>query len=211
MIPCFKRYGIKDIQVWNDEEMKGQLKAWNDCAWWILINKGDYDGVWHLEDDVIPCRNFKNISEQLAMQDIIVQGFTTECIFTGFKGKTGLISVNDLPYGMQCFYIPQKYLVGYLYFVDKYVKTRLYKSKQYDCNTLYSDNVFKGYLKRFYPNEKVNVLDDCMVEHIDYLIGGRSVRRKKTDRRARKFNNYKEVEHLKEWIEKEDYNGTTTN
>lgn len=208
MLPCFERYGIRNIEVWNDEKMQGQLNAWTECAWWIALNKGDYDGVWHLEDDVVPCKKFKEISEALAKQDIIVQGFTTNCRFTGFKGRTGIVPLDDLPYGMQCFYVPQRFLKGYLYFIDKYVKTKLYKSRQYDCGTLYSDNVFKGYLKRFYPNIIVNILENCMVEHIDYLIGGRSVKGEKTDRRACRFDNYEEVERLKEWIKEVDYGKT---
>ena len=203
MIPCFKRYGITDIIIWNDEKMEGQLHAWTKCAEWIVLNKQEFDGTWHLEDDVIPCKNFKTISEDKAKDGIIVQGFTTNYKFADFKGKTGIVSVKDLPYGMQCIYIPNFYLKGYIYFVSEFVNKGAYKKRQYDCGTLYSDNVFRGFLRKYCRNAVVNVLDNCMVEHIDYLIGGRSVKQTSVDRKATKFDNYEEVELLKEWRENE--------
>lgn len=210
MFPCFWRYGVRDIAVWNDESMHGQLSAWVDCAKWIMQEKANYDGTWHLEDDVVPCKKFKEISEDLAADGIIVQGFTTECRFADFKGKTGVLPVEYLPYGMQCTYIPNRYLDGFISFTDNYVKTGLYKKRQYDCGTLYSDNVFRGFMRKYHKGDMVNVLDNCMVEHVDYLIGGRSVgKQPKVDRKARKFDNYEEVRRLERWINKERYNGET--
>jgi len=210
MIPCFERYGIKDIIVWNDVKMEGQLQAWTKCAEWIVMNKPDYEGTWHLEDDVVPCKNFKAIADSVSAEGIIVQGFVTNNPFADFKGKTGKLPVQCLPYGMQCIYIPNFYLKGFIYFVDKYVNTGLYHKRQYDCGTLYSDNVFRGLVRKYCKDSCVNILEDCMVEHIDYLIGGRSIKKQKfTDRRAIKFDNYEEVELLKRWVEQEGKYGQT--
>lgn len=211
LVPCFKNYGIQNIVVWNDSIMKGQLDAWTDCARWILEQK-EYRYTWHLEDDVIPCKMFKEISETVMDDDMITQGFITDYIYAGFKGKTGFLSLKDMPYGMQCIGIPNKYLNGYVQFVDEYVKNGLYRKRQYDCGTLYSDNVFLGYMKKYHSNVLVNVMGDCMVEHIDYLIGGRSVRAKNEGiRKAVRFDNREEVERLKEWSKRRNTSGKTEN
>lgn len=204
MVPCFKRYGIQDIIVWNDEQMIGQLNAWTDCARWIVSEKNEYRGTWHLEDDVVPCKNFKTLSEQLSGKSIVVQGFITDNKFFGFKGETGILPFQYLPYGMQCIYIPNLYLKGFIDFVDTFVKTGMYRKKQYECGTLYSDAVFRTFMKRYYKDTLINNLDDCMVEHVDYLIGGSSVRKQKdTKAKARKFDNYEEVERLERWLAQE--------
>lgn len=211
MVPCFKRYGVENIVVWNDEEMEGQLTAWTKCAVWIL--EQGYKGAWHLEDDVVPCKRFKEISEGLELENRIVQGFITENRFFDFKGKTGIVPVHDLPYGMQCMYIPELYTLGFVYFMKRFVEKGLYRKGQYERGTLYSDDVLRGLLRRECKKDFVNCLDDCMVEHIDYLIGGRSVPKgaKEGNRTARKFDNYEEVERLKEWVRETDYNGKTKN
>lgn len=213
MEPCFRRYGVEDIIVWNDEEMTGQLTAWTDCAAWIATNRKDYIGTWHLEDDVIPCKDFKTISETVIGEgNMIVQGFITDNPFSDFKGETGILPVRYLPYGMQCLYIPNDYLKGFIYFADNYVKPGLYHKRQYECGTLYSDNVLRGMMRKYYPNAMVNILEKCMVEHIDDMIGGRSIRKQAyTKRKARSFDNLEEVEQLRKWVKAYGYNGQTKN
>ena len=214
MIPCFKRYGIENIKVWNDVEMIGQLRAWTDCARWIISEKSDYEGTWHLEDDVIPCKDFKALSETLPQTADIIQGFITENKLFDFNGKTGVTSVKDLPYGTQCIYIPNRFLQGFVKFFDEVVSTGDYRARQFNCGTLYADNVFRGYMRRYHNDVTVNNLDSCMVEHIDYLIGGRSVKKQVLhDTKARKFDNYYEVVRLKVWTDfiREAENGKTEN
>ena len=202
MIPCFKRYGIENIVVWNDAEMIGQLNAWTDCARWILKEKSDYDGTWHLEDDVVPCKQFKALSEELPATADIIQGFITENKDFDFNGTTGIASVKDLPYGTQCIYIPNSYLQGFIAFMDNIVKTGKYRAGQYNRGTLYADAVLRAYLRKYHRNITINNLDSCMVEHVDYLIGGRSVKKQVLrNTKARKFDNYYEVERLSIWTD----------
>lgn len=218
MIPCFKRYGIKDIYVWNDEKMIGQLDAWTDCARWIVEEKSDFCGTWHLEDDVIPCKEFKRLSESLPAMAEIIQGFITENKDFDFNGTLGVSTVKDLSYGTQCIYIPNSFLKGFIQFVDEYVKTYNYRAGQYRRGTLYADAVLRAYLRRYHKDATICNPDSCMVEHIDYLIGGRSVKKQKLyTTKARKFDNYYEVERLKIWTDvflkpnKENSDGKTEN
>ena len=200
MVPCFKKYGINNMIVWNDEDMIGQLNAWTDCARWILLKKSDYIGTWHLEDDVLPCQNFKELSEKLPETADVIQGFITENKDFDFNGTIGLSTIKDLPYGTQCIYIPNAFLDGFVKFFDEYVKTGNYRARQYNCGTLYADAVLRAYLRRYHRNATLNNLDSCMVEHIDYLIGGRSVKNQKLhNTKARKFDNYDEVKNLELW------------
>lgn len=202
MIPCFKRYGVEDIIISNDEKMIGQLNAWTDCARQIINEKFDYDGTWHLEDDVVPCKNFKELSENLPETADVIQGFITDNKLFDFNGTTGITGIENLPYGTQCIYIPNRYLKGFIRFVDEYVKTGNYRARQYNCGTLYADAVFRTYMRKYHKNATVNNLDSCMVEHVDYLIGGRSVKKQVLhNTKARKFDNYYEVERLSIWAD----------
>ena len=121
------------------------------------------------------------------------------------------MGVRELTDGTQCIYIPNRYLAGFIQFYENDIKTGLYRKRQFEKGTLYADASFKGYLARFHKNDKIRIMSDCMVDHIDFLIGGSSMNVKRTGKtsRAFSFDNNEEIELLTMYMGVK--NGTTTN
>lgn len=197
MIPSFLEQGIKPI-VWNDAEMVGQLPAWVDCAKWILENYNIYDGTWHLEDDVVLCKDFRKKTEELSNRTNIVQGFRCKWFSKNLYELTGMQPVKNLMPGSQCIFIPNYYLIDFVRFFDEKIKTGQFLKSEWDRGVLYSDNAFKRYLKKNFPDAEINQLEDSLVDHVDYLLGGSSmnVNREHLVCRAVKFDNCEEVLRL---------------
>ena len=69
LVPSLEAQGADNIEIWNDTEHQGNLAA---CMESFATRKGD-GGTWHLQDDVLICRNFVERCRDL--DDGIVFGF----------------------------------------------------------------------------------------------------------------------------------------
>lgn len=156
----------------------------------------DNEGTWHLQDDVIVCRNFRALTEQYDKGIV--------CAFTQTAStKQGYVAPDHMWWSFPCIRIPNKIArecsEWYYSFAKGYAKywEWVHMGK---CD----DNFFKEFLKSKYPNEKVLNLVPNLVDHIDWVIGGSMVNKYRGNVRvqAQYFTDKKLVIRLCEDIKK---------
>ena len=175
LVPSMIKQGIKenDIIIYNDENKLGNLYAFLDSMKWIKNNLNETDGTWHLQDDVIICHDFKKRSEENAVNDGIACGFVSgkyNKINKEYIGQTPLIRAWC---SFPCIYIPNKYATEFLDWI-KIAKT---KDNEYEYKRRYNSNrhddfFFIHFLREEHPDTFAYHVKPCLVDHIDYLIGG---------------------------------------
>lgn len=168
LVPSMLAQGIRqsDILVWNDKNEIGNLES---CMQSFLHAKCYYgcsdDGIWHLQDDVIICKDFKERTEQY--NEGIVCGF---CFYGDeYKHLIGEVVPKQMWYSFPCIRIPNNiaYECGRWFYKDvinNFQYQQWVRAKKYD------DAVFKIYLIDYIGGTVLN-LKPNLVDHIDYLIG----------------------------------------
>ena len=149
----------------------------------IFYNCGNYEGIgaWHLQDDIIICRDFREETEKY--DEGIVCGF-------GWGGDenidyTGLVKSENMRWSFPCTFIPHKIARECAdWFFNKAQHEPKYKlmvkEKKFD------DYFFKEFVKIHYPNyEPIYNLEYSLVDHVDFLIGGSIVNAKRAAKQTR--------------------------
>ena len=170
LIPSMVEQGIKlaDINVYNDDKGEGNLKA---CMNAFASCPNDLGGTWHLQDDVLICKDFKRRTEWY--DNGLVCGFSSELYDGNIPEKCGPVKRAQMWFSFPCIRIPNKYARGCAEWVMKYIiGNPVYK--QYWENGVNDDWCFRQYLKEFHPDcVALNIMPN-LVNHVDYLIGGGS-------------------------------------
>ena len=172
LIPSMLQQGIAkvDIIVYNDSERLGNLRA---CMEAFSKVADDDDGTWHLQDDVCICSDFKERTE--SYNSGIVCGFST-ARYNGQK-PTGEVSLENMWYSFPCIRIPNKTALQCSDWVLQYIMGNpCYKA--YWSGGYNDDWCFRAYLKTCEPNIPVTNLAPNLVEHVDYLIGGGTIKKR---------------------------------
>ena len=91
-----------DIEIWNDTEKKGNLQS---CMESFAAREGD-GGTWHLQDDVLLCRDFYKRCQEL--DDGVVYGFCC-ARFNDDPQQRGKVHQPDMWHSFQCVRIPDAY------------------------------------------------------------------------------------------------------
>lgn len=167
LIPSMLEQGIKkeDIRVYNDEKHEGNLRS---CLNAFLSCEGN-GGTWHLQDDVCLSRDFRRRTEE--NDKGLVCGFSTTFYDGDIEKKKGVVDRKDMWFSFPCIRIPNEMARECAEWVDKFiignpVYERFWKDGVND------DWAFRTYLKEFHPDCKALNIVPCLVDHIDYLIGG---------------------------------------
>lgn len=152
LIPSMFEQGIDYVDVWEDVDNEGNLmscmKSFEEC--------GQYQGgTWHLQDDVIISRKFAEITSKGGSE--ILCGFTCE-----------RFAMPHMQYSFPCIYIPNRYASGCAEWFFKPRQQERFNNfiHRRKCD----DEVFMAYaseMKLPYKN-----LNPCIVDHVDYLLGG---------------------------------------
>ena len=157
-----------------------------------------YNGIWHLQDDVVICKDFKIRTEKLS-SDYPICGFASE--YDKRKGwKEGNANGLTMWYSFPCIYLPTRIVQKYVEWFNNYV----WRDHQYDKwvkENKYDDTIFRIYMENYYPNEYVLNLAPNLVDHIDYLIGG-TVVNKQANRKNHIRSLYWEDESIVEDLER---------
>lgn len=194
LVPSMLNQGIDrtSIVIYNDSEKKGNLRA---CMEAFSQCEGN-GGTWHLQDDVCICRNFKALTEMY--DDGVVCAFSSE-MYDG-PGKIGEVSVSRMWFSFPCIRIPDQYARECSKWVTEYVIGN-FAYKRYWEDGVNDDWAFRAYMGDFHKNETVLNLVPNLVDHVDYLIGGGS-RRKRLKPCVSQYWNKKDksVEKLKEQL-----------
>ena len=160
LAPSLREQGLEPI-VWNDAEGYGCLES---CLRSFDAGLAD----WHIQDDVLICRDF---AEKIKDLDGVVAGFC-HSRFGDDPQCVGKIYPPDLWHGFPCVRIPVDMAREFV----RWVKG----TRHTDHGAIYNLRHNKGddYLFRLFFNT-VHQYDTAtnipLVEHVDYLIGGSTV------------------------------------
>lgn len=174
LIPSMKDQGIdgNDILVMLDDGTYGCLDSFFTS---LREPQGDLDnGTWHLQDDVIICRDFKIRTVDTDYDPGIVNGFCWTKDFQRYS--IGKVPAFQMWYSFPCIRIPNQIgTAAAEWFYTKAVNdprySKIIESRKQD------DYIFREFIiEKNYAG--IN-LSPNLVDHIDYLIGGSIVNRER--------------------------------
>jgi len=173
LIPSMTEQGINpsDISIYNDDKDEGNLRA---CMNAFASVENDDSGTWHLQDDVLISKDFKERTEWY--DHGLVCGFSSLLYDGDIEDKKGAVPRDKMWFSFPCIRIPNKWARECSEWVTKYIiGNPVYK--RYWENGANDDWSFRQYLKTFHPDCVALNIMPCLVNHIDYLIGGGSGKR----------------------------------
>ena len=172
LIPELLRQGAdpSEISVWNDTQKRGNLHACMDA---FAACDGD-GGTWHLQDDVLPCRDFVERCRQ--HDEGVVYGFCCTH-FTDDPDQRGRVYMESAWHSFQCVRIPDAwarecadwFFSGAWRAVADAEMLILYEQNNGD------DTFFRNFLLDRHGMGTALNLAPNLVEHVDFLIGGSAV------------------------------------
>ncbi len=164
LVPELKRQGADCIEIWNDWQGLGNLRA---CMASFAARQGD-GGTWHIQDDVLLCRDFVERCRQ--HNEGVVYGFCNEQ-FEDDPQQVGRVSIEDAWHSFQCVRIPDAYARGCAAWLEGAGKNHAYYPLWTSSGKM-DDSVFRAYMLAEHPRDMVENLRPCLVEHVDAIIGG---------------------------------------
>lgn len=206
LVPSLLQQGIKedDIYVYCDKDREGNLMSWVKSCRLSYEMWGDIN-VWHLQDDVIVCSDFKKRTEELESNECaVICGFV--CDYDDGRNPGQKASKNHMWYSFPCIRVQTTLAKSFADWTDIYV----WRDNQYYFWVKYKkgdDYIFRIYVESYFPNEPVLNLKPNLVDHVDFLLGGTVVnpqRDKKINIRSMYFEEPELVDKLAKEIEKYD-------
>ena len=168
LIPVLRAQGAESIEIWNDETHEGNLAA---CMASFAAREGD-GGTWHLQDDVLPCRDFVKRCRDL--DEGVVFGFCCRN-FNDRLDAFGRVYAPDAWNSFQCVRIPDAYARE----CASWVRSMRWEkeSPAPELPILWQvgkgdDTFFHEFLQCCHPTEIVENVKPNLVEHVDWIIGG---------------------------------------
>lgn len=179
LLPSMRAQGIEDVEIWNDTEGKGNLFS---CMESFRACGERPGGTWHLQDDVILCRDF---AERTRAADGVVCGFGCRNFGISMQER-GRVPMVFMWYSFPCIHIPN-HLAGECaawFFEDAIHRTK-YAAQVSDRR--HDDWFWREFLLERHKDLWVTNLVPNLVDHVDYLLGGTLInqqRRLQTNRSA---------------------------
>lgn len=175
LIPSMLKQGISknDILLYVDKHNLGNLES---CMR-IFQSMNGIGGTWHLQDDVIICKDFKKRTKQLEKQfaNQIDKPYTIICGFASVFDKRiiGQTNIENMWWSFPCIYIPNTLasLCADWFYLDRTQN----EYRGYIDNKNCDDFLFRQYIHRYHKNVGVYNVAPNLVNHIDFLIGGSTV------------------------------------
>lgn len=168
LIPALRAQGAEKIEIWNDETHEGNLAA---CMASFAAREGD-GGTWHLQDDVLPCRDF--VTRCRDLDDGVVFGFCCRN-FGDRLDAFGQVYAPDAWNSFQCVRIPDAYARECAAWVRSMRWDK--ESPSAELPILWQlgkgdDTFFHEFLACRHPYDAVENVKPNLVEHVDWLLGG---------------------------------------
>ena len=159
-----------EIEIWNDSEGRGNLYACMEC---FQSLKGD-GGTWHIQDDVLPCRDFVERCRQL--DEGMVYGFCSPH-FRDDPDQAGRAYMPDAWHSFQCVRIPDSYAreCAEWFFSGAWRSSPSDELPILKATNAGDDTFFREFLQDRHGTETVYNARPCLVEHVDFLVGGSAV------------------------------------
>ena len=168
LVPSLQKQGVEP-EVWNDSAGYGNLIS---CVQSFAARTGDR-GTWHIQDDVLVCRDFVERCEKLE-QGIVAYGFCNEQ-FTDDPLQSGKVHQPDAWHSFQCVYIPDAYAREYAEWFETEAKHDRSLAWMVATGRM-DDTLFTTFMERRHPRDMVLNIKPNLVEHVDYSIGGSILR-----------------------------------
>ena len=167
LLPSLLAQGARDVEIWNDSQGRGNLLA---CMESFAARTGD-GGTWHLQDDVLVCRDFVKRCE--ALDAGVVYGFTCGQ-FGDDSQQTGAVYAPDAWHSFQCVRIPDAWAreCAAWYFSGAWQETSEPELYALQDMSQGDDSFFREFLQARHGREIVTNAAPNLVEHVDWLIGG---------------------------------------
>ena len=199
LIPSMADQGIMrdHISIWNDANGNGCLKS--TMASFASIERNG-SGLWHLQDDIVICRDFKQLTEDYDAG--LICGY---CYDSGDERvkETGYTTAKNAWFSFPCIRIPNGLArdVGEWFFkvvLPDGLFPELVVTGKHD------DTIFMKYLEAYRADEFVYNFTPTLVAHVDYLIGGSLLNKNRSKEKdmALYFKDHGEVEELKEKLKR---------
>ena len=200
LVPSMLKQGInkEDIIIVSDERNIGNLRAFIESLRMIG------EDTWHLQDDIIICSDFKKRTEVYSYLNTIVCGFVHYDFNNGSTLCTEFTNPKFMFMSFPCIFIPVYYAQEFIRWISD---ENTIKKHQELINTNKNDDLlFYKYFNEKHKDIKIYNCKPCLVDHIDYLIGGSSINRREYEGqqvRAYYWNEDNLVNDLKKDLEGE--------
>lgn len=164
LLPSMIEQGINpdNIKVFNDTEKLGNLMA---CMKSFESVEGD-GGTWHIQDDVLLSRDFKQKTEQF--NSGIVCGFKS---YYDNDKQGGVVELKDMWWSFPCIRIPNDIARDCAQWTQNYIIGNPIYREWWERGQS-DDKIFRQFVFDNYKKQRAINLDPNIVEHVDYLIGG---------------------------------------
>ena len=185
------KQGIKkdDIIIFNDKNKIGNLQAFIESC--KMLN----EDTWHLQDDILISGKFRDKTEVLGRLNMVVSGF---CCYEFNDGATlcnGFTTSKFLYMTFPCIFIPLRYMKEFVSWIESdYIKD---KYKEEIATGKNDDLLFYRYMMENHKEDEIYNCKECLVDHVDYLIGGSSINKERALTKATywyEFDRNKELE-----------------
>lgn len=192
---------ISNIMLWVDRDGLGCLES---CFRAFESLPDDENGTWHLQDDVVISRRFRELTEQ--HDSGIVCGHAWPMHKRNLK-CVGEVRLEDMWFSFPCIRIPNQTARGCAKFYRETIMTEEQFRPWVEARR-YDDTVFSLYLQRNGTRERIVNLVPNLVAHIDYLIGGTVANKRDVDPGTEPyFDEPETLEKLIEWIGRRESDG----
>lgn len=164
LAPSLRVQGIEPL-IFCDTERRGNLGAFL-----ASIRELHGDGTWHIQDDVLICRDF---AERAGANDAgFCSGFCSSRNGDD-PGLTGTVYPPDFWHGFPCVRIPDDAARDFV----KWIETGKHSSwADIQIRRGQGDDfIFHEYLETVHGTETVRNIAPNLVEHVDWLIGGSTI------------------------------------
>lgn len=210
LLPSLVEQGIDkdDIIIWNDGDGVGNLESFARSAKWIGKTQTYLGGIWHLQDDVVISKQFKEITEK--ENKGIVCGFCNLQFDGGGVNRVGIMPVAFAWLSFQCIRLPNIYVKKFAdWYYEDVVPNKRYSEWTADGKN--DDALWRIYMVEKHPDECAYNMMKNIVDHIDYLIGGTIINghRKGEQRRAYWWDEPDTITELEKKIA--EYNAVSSN
>lgn len=199
LIPSMLKQGIRESEIilFNDEIGLGNLTSFLSSCNYIKNNYPN-EGIWHLQDDIIISSEFRKKSIEYTKNYDIVCTYVCENFNKELLDKVERQPIENIWLSFPCIYIKANITTAFLKWIENEILKKQRFLKYYNTNKM-DDFIFCNFLQETRPVYYIYNSNDGIVEHIDYLLGGTSIKNKK-HKNIKNLNYYfKENDLLKYW------------
>ena len=186
LVPSLLEQGIKEDQIviWNDNEGVGNLESFARSAKWIGETQTYLGGIWHLQDDVVVSKHFKEITEK--ENKGIVCGFCNIQFDGGGVNRVGIMPVAFAWLSFQCVRLPNLYVKQFAnWYYDDVVPNN--RHTKWTADGKNDDALWREFMIEKHPNECAYNMIKNIVDHVDYLIGGTTINKHRLGEQRRAY------------------------